>query len=183
MTATTRGSPVGGNESQEQGQAPDGQSQPPLPQNQVSFASRFTFTVAQLKVSLQFYFLRLWWNHNFKKLILSIFLFNWQWICYPRRPLPLHLMRTLPWVLRTSRVRETALPRSRKRRNLLFLIQTWPSWMTWSTGTLSTHLYPEQIVIISIMCNVLSVSKVDTYRIVFILTDPAGLFQSCQRVN
>lgn len=36
MTATTRGSPMGGNESQEQGQAPDGQSQPPLPQNQVS---------------------------------------------------------------------------------------------------------------------------------------------------
>ncbi|XP_063069704.1 probable ubiquitin carboxyl-terminal hydrolase FAF-X isoform X4 [Engraulis encrasicolus] len=34
MTATTRGSPVGGNESQGQGQAPDGQSQPPLPQNQ-----------------------------------------------------------------------------------------------------------------------------------------------------
>ena len=33
MTATTRGSPVGGNESQ--GQAPDAQSQPPLPQNQV----------------------------------------------------------------------------------------------------------------------------------------------------
>ncbi|XP_073472422.1 ubiquitin carboxyl-terminal hydrolase 9X isoform X2 [Aquarana catesbeiana] len=32
MTATTRGSPVGGNESQ--GQAPDGQSQPPLQQNQ-----------------------------------------------------------------------------------------------------------------------------------------------------
>ncbi|XP_060732322.1 probable ubiquitin carboxyl-terminal hydrolase FAF-X isoform X9 [Tachysurus vachellii] len=36
MTATTRGSPMGGNESQEQGQAPDGQSQPPLPQNQTS---------------------------------------------------------------------------------------------------------------------------------------------------
>ncbi|XP_062862625.1 probable ubiquitin carboxyl-terminal hydrolase FAF-X isoform X2 [Trichomycterus rosablanca] len=36
MTATTRGSPVGGNESQEQSQAPDGQSQPPLPQNQTS---------------------------------------------------------------------------------------------------------------------------------------------------
>ncbi|TWW81135.1 putative ubiquitin carboxyl-terminal hydrolase FAF-X [Takifugu flavidus] len=34
MTATTRGSPVGGNESQ--GQAPDAQSQPPLPQNQTS---------------------------------------------------------------------------------------------------------------------------------------------------
>ncbi|CAH2220325.1 probable ubiquitin carboxyl-terminal hydrolase FAF-X isoform X2 [Pelobates cultripes] len=34
MTATTRGSPVGGNESQ--GQAPDGQSQPPLQQNQTS---------------------------------------------------------------------------------------------------------------------------------------------------
>ncbi|XP_069745429.1 ubiquitin carboxyl-terminal hydrolase 9X isoform X3 [Narcine bancroftii] len=34
MTATTRGSPVGGNDSQ--GQAPDGQSQPPLPQNQTS---------------------------------------------------------------------------------------------------------------------------------------------------
>ncbi|XP_056414917.1 probable ubiquitin carboxyl-terminal hydrolase FAF-X isoform X2 [Hyla sarda] len=34
MTATTRGSPVGGNESQ--GQAPDGQSQPPLQQNQAS---------------------------------------------------------------------------------------------------------------------------------------------------
>lgn len=33
MTATTRGSPVGGNDSQ--GQAPDGQSQPPLQQNQV----------------------------------------------------------------------------------------------------------------------------------------------------
>ncbi|MEQ2196315.1 hypothetical protein XENOCAPTIV_010855 [Xenoophorus captivus] len=32
MTATTRGSPVGGNDSQ--GQAPDAQSQPPLPQNQ-----------------------------------------------------------------------------------------------------------------------------------------------------
>ncbi|XP_076857711.1 ubiquitin carboxyl-terminal hydrolase 9X isoform X8 [Brachyhypopomus gauderio] len=36
MTATTRGSPVGGNDSQDQGQAPDGQSQPPLPQNQTS---------------------------------------------------------------------------------------------------------------------------------------------------
>lgn len=36
MTATTRGSPVGGNDSQGQGQAPDAQSQPPLPQNQVS---------------------------------------------------------------------------------------------------------------------------------------------------
>uniref|UniRef100_A0A4W4HJA6 ubiquitinyl hydrolase 1 n=1 Tax=Electrophorus electricus TaxID=8005 RepID=A0A4W4HJA6_ELEEL len=36
MTATTRGSPVGGNDSQDQGQAPDGQSQPPLPQNQNS---------------------------------------------------------------------------------------------------------------------------------------------------
>ncbi|TRY97210.1 hypothetical protein DNTS_013712 [Danionella cerebrum] len=36
MTATTRGSPVGGNDGQ--GQAPDGQSQPPLPQNQVSQA-------------------------------------------------------------------------------------------------------------------------------------------------
>ncbi|XP_031442804.1 probable ubiquitin carboxyl-terminal hydrolase FAF-X isoform X3 [Clupea harengus] len=36
MTATTRGSPVGGNDSQGQGQAPDGQSQPPLPQNQTS---------------------------------------------------------------------------------------------------------------------------------------------------
>ena len=35
MTATTRGSPVGGNDSQGQGQAPDAQSQPPLPQNQV----------------------------------------------------------------------------------------------------------------------------------------------------
>eukprot|EP00062_Callorhinchus_milii_P001859 gi/632937456/ref/XP_007899754.1/ PREDICTED: probable ubiquitin carboxyl-terminal hydrolase FAF-X isoform X2 [Callorhinchus milii] len=34
MTATTRGSPVGGNDNQ--GQAPDGQSQPPLPQNQTS---------------------------------------------------------------------------------------------------------------------------------------------------
>ncbi|XP_037345313.1 probable ubiquitin carboxyl-terminal hydrolase FAF-X isoform X6 [Pungitius pungitius] len=34
MTATTRGSPVGGNDSQ--GQAPDAQSQPPLPQNQAS---------------------------------------------------------------------------------------------------------------------------------------------------
>uniref|UniRef100_A0A8B9IQ04 ubiquitinyl hydrolase 1 n=1 Tax=Anser cygnoides TaxID=8845 RepID=A0A8B9IQ04_ANSCY len=34
MTATTRGSPVGGNDSQ--GQAPDGQSQPPLQQNQTS---------------------------------------------------------------------------------------------------------------------------------------------------
>uniref|UniRef100_A0A673M6M1 ubiquitinyl hydrolase 1 n=1 Tax=Sinocyclocheilus rhinocerous TaxID=307959 RepID=A0A673M6M1_9TELE len=34
MTATTRGSPVGGNDGQ--GQAPDGQSQPPLPQNQTS---------------------------------------------------------------------------------------------------------------------------------------------------
>ncbi|XP_061917685.1 probable ubiquitin carboxyl-terminal hydrolase FAF-X isoform X1 [Entelurus aequoreus] len=34
MTATTRGSPVGGNDSQ--GQAPDAQSQPPLPQNQTS---------------------------------------------------------------------------------------------------------------------------------------------------
>ncbi|XP_059824246.1 probable ubiquitin carboxyl-terminal hydrolase FAF-X isoform X2 [Mobula hypostoma] len=34
MTATTRGSPVGGNDNQ--GQAPDGQSQPPLPQNQIS---------------------------------------------------------------------------------------------------------------------------------------------------
>ncbi|KAG2456363.1 USP9X hydrolase, partial [Polypterus senegalus] len=34
MTATTRGSPVGGNDTQ--GQAPDGQSQPPLPQNQTS---------------------------------------------------------------------------------------------------------------------------------------------------
>nr|XP_029496778.1 probable ubiquitin carboxyl-terminal hydrolase FAF-X isoform X1 [Oncorhynchus nerka] len=35
MTATTRGSPVGGNDSQSgQGQAPDAQSQPPLPQNQ-----------------------------------------------------------------------------------------------------------------------------------------------------
>ncbi|KAM8976699.1 ubiquitin carboxyl-terminal hydrolase 9X isoform 1-T1 [Pelodytes ibericus] len=34
MTATTRGSPIGGNESQ--GQAPDGQSQPPLQQNQTS---------------------------------------------------------------------------------------------------------------------------------------------------
>ncbi|XP_073422132.1 ubiquitin carboxyl-terminal hydrolase 9X isoform X1 [Dendrobates tinctorius] len=34
MTATTRGSPVGGNESQ--GQAPDGQSQPPVQQNQTS---------------------------------------------------------------------------------------------------------------------------------------------------
>lgn len=33
MTATTRGSPVGGNDNQ--GQAPDGQSQPPLQQNQV----------------------------------------------------------------------------------------------------------------------------------------------------
>lgn len=33
MTATTRGSPVGGNDSQ--GQAPDGQSQPALQQNQV----------------------------------------------------------------------------------------------------------------------------------------------------
>ncbi|KAG9348967.1 hypothetical protein JZ751_029284 [Albula glossodonta] len=37
MTATTRGSPVGGNDSQ--GQAPDGQSQPPLPQNQTSSPS------------------------------------------------------------------------------------------------------------------------------------------------
>uniref|UniRef100_A0A8D3CL76 ubiquitinyl hydrolase 1 n=1 Tax=Scophthalmus maximus TaxID=52904 RepID=A0A8D3CL76_SCOMX len=38
MTATTRGSPVGGNDSQGQGQgqAPDAQSQPPLPQNQTS---------------------------------------------------------------------------------------------------------------------------------------------------
>uniref|UniRef100_A0A8C5CNL1 ubiquitinyl hydrolase 1 n=1 Tax=Gadus morhua TaxID=8049 RepID=A0A8C5CNL1_GADMO len=38
MTATTRGSPVGGNDSQGQGQgqAPDAQSQPPLPQNQAS---------------------------------------------------------------------------------------------------------------------------------------------------
>uniref|UniRef100_A0A2K5I4N4 ubiquitinyl hydrolase 1 n=1 Tax=Colobus angolensis palliatus TaxID=336983 RepID=A0A2K5I4N4_COLAP len=34
MTATTRGSPVGGNDNQ--GQAPDGQSQPPLQQNQTS---------------------------------------------------------------------------------------------------------------------------------------------------
>ncbi|XP_013915738.1 PREDICTED: probable ubiquitin carboxyl-terminal hydrolase FAF-X [Thamnophis sirtalis] len=34
MTATTRGSPVGGNDSQ--GQAPDGQSQPPIQQNQTS---------------------------------------------------------------------------------------------------------------------------------------------------
>ncbi|XP_078415865.1 ubiquitin carboxyl-terminal hydrolase 9X [Cetorhinus maximus] len=34
MTATTRGSPVGGNDNQ--GQAPDGQSQSPLPQNQTS---------------------------------------------------------------------------------------------------------------------------------------------------
>ena len=39
MTATTRGSPVGGNDSQGQGQAPDAQSQPPLPQNQVCFAA------------------------------------------------------------------------------------------------------------------------------------------------
>ncbi|KAJ8282529.1 hypothetical protein COCON_G00050480 [Conger conger] len=37
MTATTRGSPVGGNDSQ--GQAPDGQTQPPLPQNQTSSPS------------------------------------------------------------------------------------------------------------------------------------------------
>lgn len=37
MTATTRGSPVGGNESQ--GQAPDAQSQPPLPQNQVRIST------------------------------------------------------------------------------------------------------------------------------------------------
>ncbi|XP_013883260.1 probable ubiquitin carboxyl-terminal hydrolase FAF-X [Austrofundulus limnaeus] len=36
MTATTRGSPVGGNDSQGQSQAPDAQSQPPLPQNQTS---------------------------------------------------------------------------------------------------------------------------------------------------
>ncbi|KAF7658511.1 hypothetical protein LDENG_00011430 [Lucifuga dentata] len=36
MTATTRGSPVGGNDSQGQGQAPDAQSQPTLPQNQTS---------------------------------------------------------------------------------------------------------------------------------------------------
>ncbi|XP_056292246.1 probable ubiquitin carboxyl-terminal hydrolase FAF-X isoform X4 [Pseudoliparis swirei] len=36
MTATTRGSPVGGNDSQGQGQAPDAQSQPPLSQNQIS---------------------------------------------------------------------------------------------------------------------------------------------------
>ncbi|XP_047391135.1 probable ubiquitin carboxyl-terminal hydrolase FAF-X isoform X5 [Sciurus carolinensis] len=34
MTATTRGSPVGGNDSQ--GQTPDGQSQPPFQQNQIS---------------------------------------------------------------------------------------------------------------------------------------------------
>ena len=33
MTATTRGSPVGGTDSQ--GQAPDGQSQPPFQHNQV----------------------------------------------------------------------------------------------------------------------------------------------------
>lgn len=41
MTATTRGSPVGGNDSQGQGQgqAPDAQSQPPLPQNQVRILS------------------------------------------------------------------------------------------------------------------------------------------------
>lgn len=38
MTATTRGSPVGGNDSQ--GQAPDGQSQPPF-QNQVGHESCF----------------------------------------------------------------------------------------------------------------------------------------------
>uniref|UniRef100_A0A8I3PEK3 ubiquitinyl hydrolase 1 n=1 Tax=Canis lupus familiaris TaxID=9615 RepID=A0A8I3PEK3_CANLF len=36
MTVTTRGSPVGGNDSQ--GQAPDGQSQPPFQQNQTSSA-------------------------------------------------------------------------------------------------------------------------------------------------
>ncbi|XP_072270431.1 ubiquitin carboxyl-terminal hydrolase 9X [Pyxicephalus adspersus] len=42
MTATTRGSPVGGNESQ--GQAPDGQSQPPLQQNQVFFPVLCSYT-------------------------------------------------------------------------------------------------------------------------------------------
>ncbi|KAJ6667612.1 hypothetical protein lerEdw1_016733 [Lerista edwardsae] len=40
MTATTRGSPVGGNDSQ--GQAPDGQSQPPLQQNQIFLINSFT---------------------------------------------------------------------------------------------------------------------------------------------
>lgn len=45
MTATTRGSPVGGNDSQGQGQAPDAQSQPPLPQNQVSGILLFSLSI------------------------------------------------------------------------------------------------------------------------------------------
>lgn len=48
MTATTRGSPVGGNDSQGQGQAPDAQSQPPLPQNQVGNLFFSLYTVSHL---------------------------------------------------------------------------------------------------------------------------------------
>lgn len=57
-------------------------------------------------------------------------------VCFRRRPLT-PPMRTLQWAPRMNRVRGMAPP-SWRRRSLPSLTQTWPSWMTWSTGTNTT---------------------------------------------